>query len=509
MSTSAKNTPWLASVAALLATLGGASAVAVGCGDNDGSTGSATSGGTCGAGFSDCDGACRDVKYDANNCGACGNTCSAAEICSDGQCKVTCQGGTVLCDNECVSTSFDPKHCGDCETACPDGEVCSLGSCGVSCAGGTTLCGALCADTSVDPAHCGDCATACNEGESCVGGDCVVVCGSGTTLCGAACVDTAVDPANCGDCEKPCDAGEVCSGGQCDVSCGGGTTLCNGLCVDTQTDEANCGDCDAACGDGQICSKGNCCPPGLTYCNGTCTDPSQSPVDCGACGVVCGAGDICLGGACTPSPLFAVDGRGHVVGNLYTIDPATGQTSVVAPLHYSYAGLAFLNGILFGASTEGIIFQINPATGAERPVTGIGSYGPRDLAARPDGLLLMCNENHDFVTVDPLTQAPATLAADTCSHGMGFANALDGTIYLADSDALSTIDANAQLSFQLYLSVQDTFKGLSFHHGTLYGFQGGVEGGTPTFVSIDVGTGIVTPITDVDNDLHALASGSL
>ena len=139
MSTTAKKTSWLGGVAALLATLGGASAVAVGCGDSEGASSSSTGGGTCGEGFSDCGGVCSDVKYDPTNCGACGKTCSAAETCIDGLCKVTCQGGTMLCGNECVSTSFDPKHCGDCETACPDGEVCSLGSCGVSCAGATTL----------------------------------------------------------------------------------------------------------------------------------------------------------------------------------------------------------------------------------------------------------------------------------------------------------------------------------------------------------------------------------
>jgi DNA-binding beta-propeller fold protein YncE len=41
---------------------------------------------TCGAGLTDCCGACADLTSDTNNCGACGTTCAAGQTCSGGVC---------------------------------------------------------------------------------------------------------------------------------------------------------------------------------------------------------------------------------------------------------------------------------------------------------------------------------------------------------------------------------------------------------------------------------------
>ncbi|MAC25698.1 MAG: hypothetical protein CMH59_04345, partial [Myxococcales bacterium] len=69
---------------------------------------------------------------------------------------VGCPTGQVECSGECVDVGSDPDHCGACGTSCGAGEVCSEGSCGLSCGGATpTLCGDRCVDTTSDRNHCG------------------------------------------------------------------------------------------------------------------------------------------------------------------------------------------------------------------------------------------------------------------------------------------------------------------------------------------------------------------
>lgn len=100
---------------------------------------------------------CRDVRYDTNNCGRCGNECSiegaSATTCDDGSCKATaCEDGYELVSSTCkkIDLTCDPQHCGawgnKCEftplgatgecrdsgcvyTSCPDGYYLSDNSC--------------------------------------------------------------------------------------------------------------------------------------------------------------------------------------------------------------------------------------------------------------------------------------------------------------------------------------------------------------------------------------------
>ena len=41
---------------------------------------------SCGTSLTECDGACRDLEADRENCGSCGNVCAAGELCSAGEC---------------------------------------------------------------------------------------------------------------------------------------------------------------------------------------------------------------------------------------------------------------------------------------------------------------------------------------------------------------------------------------------------------------------------------------
>jgi hypothetical protein len=61
-----------------------------------------------------CNGACTNVVFDPNNCGACGNRCGAGEDC---------------CGQRCVPLNTN-ENCGSCGNAClPETEECVGGFC--------------------------------------------------------------------------------------------------------------------------------------------------------------------------------------------------------------------------------------------------------------------------------------------------------------------------------------------------------------------------------------------
>jgi len=107
-----------------------------------------------------CIGACTDIFSDVNNCGFCGNQCSAGEcfeaVCSNGGCSETpstagtvcpsggicdgagncmvCGPGQILCDAACTDIVSDINNCGDCGNQCPLADDCHVSACtGGSC----------------------------------------------------------------------------------------------------------------------------------------------------------------------------------------------------------------------------------------------------------------------------------------------------------------------------------------------------------------------------------------
>jgi hypothetical protein len=96
--------------------------------------------GVCGTGKAFCNGNCIDVSSDPNNCGACGNVCSAPQVqsygCQNGQCTISQCSATMHwldCDgqfaNGCETDKYLSDNCGVCGNVCPAGSQCFMGTC--------------------------------------------------------------------------------------------------------------------------------------------------------------------------------------------------------------------------------------------------------------------------------------------------------------------------------------------------------------------------------------------
>lgn len=153
---------------------GEATTPADGEGADDGTTGDAMSpidgAGGCSKGQRFCDGSCADVRRNQVHCGACGNSCSGKEICTEGSC--VCPRYYERCNGSCVPTQIDPDNCGSCGNSCGSNQVCSAGGCAEECQPEREACARKCVDTSTDPDNCGGCGNSCGEGKGCLSGGC-------------------------------------------------------------------------------------------------------------------------------------------------------------------------------------------------------------------------------------------------------------------------------------------------------------------------------------------------
>lgn len=76
-----------------------------------------------------CSDACKDLRSDVQNCGACGKACSAGFMCKTGTCERTCSSEQTLCSGECRDLRSDVQNCGACGKACSAGASCTAGQC--------------------------------------------------------------------------------------------------------------------------------------------------------------------------------------------------------------------------------------------------------------------------------------------------------------------------------------------------------------------------------------------
>lgn len=264
----------------------------------------------CGADQACCSGECRTLRYDADHCDVCGNTCPPDKpLCVQG----VCQGCTPDCDG---------RECGD--DGC--GGVCTKRDCDpnppMACVSGRCLCIPQCDDRECGSDQCGgSCSPGCSAGMMCSD--------EGNCVCEPKCAGKECGPDGCGGrCEPDaCDTGWHCSGGGvcvCDPR------SCTQIGAQCGTHEDGCGgtkDC-GSCGAGFTCKGGTCVGGTVTGClsasagcdkcgpDSKCTEDSD---DFGhsyrACGGPCSADSdcpaywSCSSGACRPGDVWVCQGK--------------------------------------------------------------------------------------------------------------------------------------------------------------------------------------------------------
>ncbi len=137
-----------------------------------------------------------------------------------------CAQPLVNCGQGCADLRSDSDNCGSCGASCAADQVCNLGSCIADCSPPLTTCGQDCVDLGSSLAHCGECGATCvvtGASSECVEGVCQLqgcLAGNvdldGVTANGCEYVCVPTGPESCNgmddDCNGTVDDGDVCSG---------------------------------------------------------------------------------------------------------------------------------------------------------------------------------------------------------------------------------------------------------------------------------------------------------
>lgn len=146
----------------------------------------------CGDELDECDGQCIDVGFDVDNCGECGRACGSDQVCWKGSCNNTCDAGCSpttqscmmdfcdcrqglnACGDRCVDLQRDPENCGVCGRTCGANQLCERWSCvDAACETEPEVCAGSCTNIDDDILNCGGCGIECASDEVCILSECV------------------------------------------------------------------------------------------------------------------------------------------------------------------------------------------------------------------------------------------------------------------------------------------------------------------------------------------------
>ncbi len=213
--------------------------------------------------------------------------------------------------------------------------------------------------------------------------------------------------------------------------------------------------------------------------------------------------------------------QGPGPATLYTIAPATGQTTLVAPLGLTaVSSLAFApDGVsLYGVGLSGgkfVLLGISPQSGASTSMGLTGLAAPcQDMAFRSDGRLF-CYSGGSIFTLSTSTGA-ATLVGSTGKFplGNGLAFSVGNILYTANESELDSINqSTGAVTLVVPLTYSPAFgsapraAAMKFHpNGTLYAAVVTGNGGAASALGIiNIATGAVSRVGPMTPGMDALA----
>ncbi len=204
---------------------------------------------------------------------------------------------------------------------------------------------------------------------------------------------------------------------------------------------------------------------------------------------------------CLTTPTFAdtILGTGDD-GNLYSIVPATGVTTLIGAQGVTLTDIAAFGGLLYGVDSTTNLYSIDPITG-HAILIGATGQSFNSLAFDSAGVLYAAGA----ATTNLFTINTATGTATRATNGVNAAYQAGGdlafvgsTLYLTAQinvngyTTLETVDltTGAVTAVGTDLGVKNVY-GLAYYDGVLYGFSN-PTGNAPEAISIDPTTGIGT-----------------
>ena len=229
-----------------------------------------------------------------------------------------------------------------------------------------------------------------------------------------------------------------------------------------------------------------------------------------------------------PRVLYGADGKTGEPGNFYIIQPDTAESELVGPVGYAITGLCMdPDGALWGTEStqsgsrgyNARLLAIDPETGVGAPIGelfdgAINHNSTADCTFVGDRMVGWSESGDDPIEINTTTGA-ATVIGDSgvSSSGSGIATAPDGTVYFVPgrvNGSLYTINPTTGIGFEgptLSGGTYDNLNSIAYLNGVLYGIDTqdmGSINSLQVLVSIDVTTGVMTPIGDLPTGIDSL-----
>ena len=297
----------------------------------------------------------------------------------------TCSIYEAPCNGVCIPTSQDPQNCGGCGVTCTATQVCSGGACSSSCLPGLTACNGACLDLQDDSNNCGTCGTVCGKNEGCTGGQCIYTQGGTTT---SVCTGNG-PPIQLGTTTAGCVAQTSFTWGLCsceDVT-STSTILIDGY--DSTKGPYLPGGLGAGLGiNGQLDSNGAVTVWGPMW--------IASPAGLQTDAIIDIKQDVEINGPISANTIIDIDGNAHVNGSILTESTLTVGGTLTVPVNDPFQGTILKNQLVYAPVTVG-----TPCDCAAKDLLPIASWVAA-AAANNDDVAIALNPSIAVQTNSPM-----------------------------------------------------------------------------------------------------------